>query len=62
MAQTQILGMYALGPWTSRYDLGQGHDTPLGHRQQLCEIISRYNMAVRSYCPHKDFGYHMCAL
>ena len=29
--------------------LGQGHDTPLSHGQQLCEILSRSNMAVRSY-------------
>ena len=38
MARTRIFGMCALWPW--RYDLwsrswhqGQGHDTPLGHRQ-----------------------------
>ena len=36
------------------YDLGdmnlvQGHDTPLGHGQQLCEIFSRSNMAKKSY-------------
>ena len=36
--------------------LGQGHDTPLGHRQQLCEILSRSNKAVRSYFPDTDFG------
>ena len=36
--------------------LGQGHDTPLAHGQQLCEI-SRSNMAVRSYGPDTDFGY-----
>ena len=24
---------------------GHGHDTPLGHGQQLCEILSRTNMA-----------------
>ena len=35
--------------------LGQGHDTPLGHGQQLWEIISRFNLAVRSYGP--DFRY-----
>ena len=29
--------------------LGQGHDTPLGH--ELREILSRSNMAVRSYGP-----------
>ena len=36
--------------------LGQGHDTPLGHGQQLCEIlISRSNMAVKSYGPDTHF-------
>ena len=29
--------------------LVQGHDTPLGNGQQLCEILSRINMAVKSY-------------
>ena len=37
--------------------LGQGHDTSLGHGQQLCEILSRSNLAVRSYGPCTDFGY-----
>ena len=37
--------------------LGQGHDTPLGHGQQLCEIISISNLAVRSYGPDTDFQY-----
>ena len=37
--------------------LGQDYDTPLGHGQQLCEILSRSNMAVRSYGPDTDFGY-----
>ena len=37
--------------------LGQGHDTPLGHGQQLCDISSRSNLAVRSYGPDTDFGY-----
>ena len=40
--------------------LGQGHDTPLGHGQQWCEI-SRSNMAVRNYVPETDFGY-MCTM
>ena len=35
----------------------QGHDTSLSHGQQLCEILSRSNMAVRSYGPDMDFGY-----
>ena len=39
----------------------QGHDTPLGHGQQLCEILFRSNMAVRIYGLHTDFGY-MCTV
>ena len=35
--------------------LVQGHTTPLDYEQQ-CEI-SRSDMAVRSHCPDKDFGY-----
>ena len=35
--------------------LAQDHDTPLGHEQQLCEILSRSNMAMRSYGPDTDF-------
>ena len=31
--------------------MGQGHDTSVGHGQQLCEILSRSNLAVKSYCP-----------
>ena len=37
--------------------LGQDHGTSLGHGQQLCEISSRSNLAVRSYGPGTDFGY-----
>ena len=37
--------------------MSQGQDTPLGHGQQLCEILSRSNMAVRSYGPDMDFQY-----
>ena len=39
--------------------LVQGHDTPLGHGQQLCEILSRSNLALswRSYGSDTDFGY-----
>ena len=37
--------------------LGQSHDTPLGQGQQLCEILSRSNLAVRSYGPDTDFHY-----
>ena len=35
---------------------GQGHDTPLEHGQQLCEILSRSHLAVRSYGLDTDFG------
>ena len=37
--------------------LGQDHDTPFGHGQQLCEILSRSNKAVRSYGPDTDLKY-----
>ena len=37
--------------------LSQGHDTHLGQKKQLREIISRSNLAVRSYGPDTDFGY-----
>ena len=30
---------------------GQGHDTPVGHGQQLCEILSRSDKWVRRYDP-----------
>ena len=33
--------------------LGQCNDTPLGWGQQLCEILSRSNLAVRSCGPNK---------
>ena len=41
--------------------LGEGHGTHLSHCQQLCEISSRFNMAVKSYSPDTYFFY-MCAL
>ena len=37
--------------------LGQGHDTPLGHGQQLSTILSRSHLAVRTYGPDTDFEY-----
>ena len=37
--------------------LGQGHDTLFGHGQEFYEILSRSNLAVRSYGPDTDFGY-----
>ena len=39
--------------------LGQGHDTPLGHEQQVCEILFISNFAVRRSGPDTDFRY-MC--
>ena len=55
MALIQISGMcdLDLGDMT----FGQGHDISSSHRQQLCEILSRSNMAVRSYGPDTDFWY-----
>ena len=44
--------------------LAQGHDTPLSHGQQqeqVCEILSRFNLAVMSYCSDKVVGY-VCAV
>ena len=35
--------------------LSQGHDTSLAQRQQLCEILSRSDIAVRSYGQTTDF-------
>ena len=37
--------------------LGQGHDTPLGHGQQLCETLSRSNMTERSFGQDTDLGH-----
>ena len=38
-------------------NLGQGHDTPLGHGQLLREELSISYMAVRSYGLDMDFSY-----
>ena len=37
--------------------LGQGHDTPLCHGQQLCEILSISNINIVSSDSGKDYGY-----
>ena len=37
--------------------LGQGHDTPLGHGQQLSEVLFKSKLPVKSYGPDTDFGY-----
>ena len=57
---------YNVWPWSSEHKfwicmhsdldlrdmtLGQGHDTPLGHGQQLCEIISTSDKGLSSYGP-----------
>ena len=39
-------------------NLGQGHHISLGRGQQLCEILSRSNTAVKRYDPEPIFG--MC--
>ena len=33
--------------------LGHSNDTPLGHGQQLCHILSRSDKEVRSYGPDR---------
>ena len=38
-------------------DMTLGQGTPLGHGQQLSEILSRSNLAVRSYGLNTYFGY-----
>ena len=57
MAEIRISGLCAMWPWPWSYDLGSKHDPPLSHGQQLCEILSRSNMAVKSYGPDIDFVY-----
>ena len=50
MVRTLIFGICALSDLDlGDMTLGQGHDIPLGHEQQLCEILSRFNMAGSSY-------------
>ena len=60
MSQTQMFGMCHCDLDLGDMTLVQGHDTPLGHGQQLCEILSKSNTAVRSYGPDTDFRY-LCA-
>ena len=57
MSQIRISGMCALWPWSWSYDLGSRHDPPLSHGQQSCEMLSRSNMAVKSYGLDMDFVY-----
>ena len=37
--------------------LGRGHDTPLDHGQQLCDILSISNKAVKNYSLDTDIEY-----
>ena len=62
----RFFGIWVLWPWPLIYDLGSRlwHilrswtiSEPLGHGQQLCEILSRSNIAVKSYGPDTYFGY-----
>ena len=46
---------FAVWPWPRQYNLESGHDTSLGHEQELCEILSRSNLAVWHYSLHTDF-------
>ena len=41
--------------------LGQGHDTPLGYGQQVCEMLSGSTVVERSYDADTDFRY-MCTV
>ena len=40
---------------------GQGHDTTLGHGQQLCDILSKSSFIVESYDPDRDYDY-VCSM
>ena len=42
--------------------IGQGQGTPLGHGQQLCEILTKSNNTVASYGPDKDYDCVQCDL
>ena len=46
-------------PWLLRYDLAlvQGHDTPLGHGQELFKKLFISNMTAVSYGPDKGFSF-----
>ena len=57
MAWTRIFGTLHNDLDLSDMTFGQGHDTPLGHGQQVCEILFRSITAVRSNGPDTDFGY-----
>ena len=63
MAPTHILLCVHFDLDLGGMTLGQGHDTPLSHGRQLREILSRSNMAVKSYGPDTEFGYmYVCTV
>ena len=45
--------MFTLWYWPLKYNVNQGHGTPFGRWQQFNEILSRSNMAKRSYSPSR---------
>ena len=57
MAQTRFLVCVHCDHEIGYMTLAQGHDTSFVYRQQSCEILSRSNLAVRSYGPDTDFQY-----
>ena len=61
MARTQIFSICAQCDLDLEdMTLGQGHDTPFRYRQQLREILSRSNLAVRRYAWTQFWG--ICAV
>ena len=57
MSQTRFLVYVHIDLDRGDMTLRQGHDIPLGHGQQLCEMLSRSNLTVRSYGTDTDFGF-----
>ena len=51
---TELGYMCSLIYLSLKNDFGQGQDTPYGHGHQLCEILSRSNLAESSYGPNTD--------
>ena len=63
MARTRILLCLQCGLDNDGMTVGQGHDIPLGHGQQLCEVLSRSNTTVRSYGPGPDMDFcYVCTV
>ena len=57
MAQTQIMVFLHSDIDLGDMTYGQVHDTPFGHGQILCKLLSRSNLAVRSYGKDTNFRY-----